>query len=98
MARNDNERIQSGILGDIKPTESARDRIPRRGEKPTNDAHTNENDESMAGGSTHDRTEHSGSRDVTEGVTGGLGTETGGTRNYRQGTGATGGDIGNRPE
>jgi hypothetical protein len=52
----------------------------------------------MAGGSQHDRTEHSGSRDVTEGVTGGLGTETGGTRNYRQGSGHTGGDIGNRPE
>jgi hypothetical protein len=52
----------------------------------------------MVGGSKHDRTEHSGSRDVTEGVTGGLGTEVGGTRNYRQGTGATGGDIGNRPE
>ena len=52
----------------------------------------------MEGGSQHDRSHHSGSRDVTEGVTGGLGTETGGTRNYRQGTGATGGDIGNRPE
>ena len=37
-------------------------------------------------------------RDVTEGVTGGVGTEVGGTRNYRQGTGVTGGDIGNRPE
>ena len=52
----------------------------------------------MEGGSQHDSSKHSGSRDVTEGVTGGLGTETGGTRNYRQGTGATGGDIGNRPE
>ena len=41
---------------------------------------------------------HSGSRDVTEGVTGGTGTEVGGTRNFRQGTGATGSDIGNRPE
>ena len=39
----------------------------------------------MSGGSQHDRTEHSGSRDVTEGVTA-VGTETGGTRNYRQGT------------
>jgi len=43
-------------------------------------------------------TQHSGSRDVTEGVTGGLGTEVGGSRNLRQGTGHTGGDIGNRPE
>ena len=45
-----------------------------------------------------DQSHHSGSRDVTEGVTGGVGTEVGGTRNYRQGTGVTGGDIGNRPE
>ena len=50
----------------------------------------------MTGGSQHDRTEHSGSRDVTEGTT--VGTEVGGTRNYRQGSGATGTDIGNRPE
>src|SRR5262249_52463588 len=50
------------------------------------------------GGSRHDRAEHSGSRDVTEGVTGGLGTETGGSRNYRTGSGASGGDIGKRPE
>jgi len=56
-----------------------------------------ERDESMEGGSQHGESEHSGSRDVTEGVTGGTGTETGGTRNYRTGTGATGGDIGNRP-
>ena len=38
------------------------------------------------------------SMEETNPVTGGTGTETGGTRNYRQGTGATGGDIGNRPE
>jgi hypothetical protein len=85
------EKIQNGILGDINPVK--RDRLDR------DDAgDSGENEESMAGGSRHDRTEHSGSRDVTEGVTGGLGTETGGTRNYRSGTGATGGDIGNRPE
>jgi len=52
----------------------------------------------MVGGSQHDRTEHPGSRDVTEGTTGGTGAEVGGTRNYRQGSGATGTDIGNRPE
>jgi hypothetical protein len=57
-----------------------------------------ERDESMEGGSQHGDSKHSGSRDVTEGVTGGTGTETGGTRNYRTGTGATGGDIGNKPE
>ncbi len=88
MAKDD--RIQKGILGDINPVQ--RDHVG--GES----GDTGENEESMVGGSRHDRTEHSGSRDVTEGVTGGLGTETGGTRNYRSGTGATGGDIGNRPE
>jgi len=88
------ERIQSGILGDIRPNKDVSDdRTAHRGG--TREQH---DDESMEGGSKHDRTEHPGSRDVTEGVTGGLGTETGGTRNYRQGTGATGGDIGNRPE
>jgi hypothetical protein len=88
MAKND--PIQRGILGDINPLPHTKDHIERAGE--------NEELESMVGGSQHDRTEHSGSRDVTEGVTGGLGTETGGTRNFRTGTGATGGDIGNRPE
>jgi hypothetical protein len=89
MAKDD--RIQKGILGDIRPLPQARDRVA---------AHlpADEQIESMEGGSKHDRSHHSGSRDVTEGVTGGLGTETGGTRNYRTGTGATGGDIGNRPE
>lgn len=81
------DKIQSGILGDINPTPSSRS---------TSD--NVEDEKSMVGGSKHDQTKHSGSRDVTEGVTGGTGTETGGTRNYRTGTGATGGDIGNRPE
>jgi hypothetical protein len=91
------DRIQNGILGDISPTPQSveRDR-PRRDRE--DDEIGFEEDESMVGGSRHDRTGHSGSRDVTEGVTGGTGTETGGTRNYRTGTGATGGDIGNRPE
>ena len=91
MAKDD--RIQNGILGDIKP-------IPERNHRPgsPHDERDDEATESMEGGSRHDRSKHSGSRDVTEGVTGGLGTETGGSRNYRSGTGATGGDIGNRPE
>ena len=71
------------ILGDIRPRTGTKDE---------------DTTESMVGGSQHDRTEHSGSRDVTEGTTGGTGAEVGGTRNYRQGTGATGTDIGNRPE
>jgi len=85
------DRIQTSILGDIDPIPSARDNVSGSGSVST------ENEESMVGGSRHDRGEHAGSRDVTEGVTGGLGTEVGGTRNYRQGTGVTGGDIGNRP-
>jgi hypothetical protein len=37
-----------------------------------------------------------GSRDVDEG--GGVASEVGGTRNYHHTGGATGGDLGNRPE
>jgi hypothetical protein len=93
MAKND--RIQSGILGDISPTEHAKN---DRSAYSSTTGGRHEDIEAMEGGSRHDKAEHSGSRDVTEGVTGGLGTETGGTRNYRTGTGASGGDIGNRPE
>jgi hypothetical protein len=95
MAKDD-EKMQRGILGDIDPTPAAHDEIARPG--PADPRDSGADDESMTGGSRHDRTEHVGSRDVTEGVTGGTGTEVGGTRNFRQGTGATGGDIGNRPE
>ncbi len=87
------DKIQSGILGDINPKPGTEEPV-----ESGKSAGSHEDPSSMVGGSQHDRTEHSGSRDVTEGVTGGLGTETGGTRNYRQGTGHTGGDIGNRPE
>ena len=74
---------ENRILGDIRPrTRSTDDDL----------------DKSMTGGSQHDRSEHSGARNVTEGTTGGTGTEVGGTRNYRQGSGAAGTDIGNRPE
>jgi len=91
----DTDPLKSGILGDINPNPAAHDTIIPASEKEPFDSEENE---AMVGGSRHDRTEHSGSRDVTEGVTGGTGTEVGGTRNFRQGTGATGGDIGNRPE
>jgi hypothetical protein len=86
---------KDSILGDINPVPTPR---PTRARGEGADDTMKEEDEAMEGGSRHDRSSHSGSRDVTEGVTGGLGTETGGTRNFRQGTGATGGDIGNRPE
>jgi hypothetical protein len=38
--------------------------------------------------------DHVGSRDVTEGTTGGTGPDTGGTGVFRRGSGATGTDIG----
>jgi hypothetical protein len=90
-------RNDSRILGDINPTPSHSGSV-RRDRDVLDVDERGQADESMEGGSRHDESEHSGSRDVTEGVTGGTGTETGGTRNYRTGTGATGGDIGNRPE
>jgi hypothetical protein len=84
------------ILGDINPAGSANDSRDR--DRMDDTERNPEADESMVGGSKHDRTAHSGSRVVTEGTSGGTGTEVGGSRNYRTGTGATGTDIGNRPE
>ena len=93
MAKDDRDQAQNKIFGDLEPDPATRDHLPGPA------VHEDDEDvEAMEGGSQHDQTKHSGSRDVTEGVTGGTGTETGGTRNFRQGTGATGGDIGNRPE
>jgi hypothetical protein len=92
MAQEDIKKAGS-ILGDIMPKESDQSRDDDSSALPAD-----EDINAMEGGSQHGRSHHSGSRDVTEGVTGGTGTEVGGTRNYRQGTGATGGDIGNRPE
>jgi len=91
MAEDD--RITHGILGDIEPTPAARD---HKGGRADLDDEDQEADQSMNAGSGHDHPSHAGSRDVADG--GGIGAETGGTRNYRQGTGATGGDLGNRPE
>src|SRR5256885_6668590 len=87
------DRIQSGILGDINPVPMAKDHVSGSG----TGTEVGENDESMVGGSRHDRTEHSGSRDVTEGVTGGTGTEVGGTRHPRQGAVAPLRAISQRP-
>ena len=94
-------RMQSGILGDINPKPGTEEHVRSKKQSGVveEESMAGESDqESMIGGSRHDHTQHSGSRDITEGVTGGLGTEVGGTRNLRQGTGHTGGDIGNRPE
>jgi hypothetical protein len=95
MANDAQDRARHGVLGDIRPDPST---TASANEDKSRSREPEEQDKSMSGGSQHDRTEHSGSRDVTEGTTGGTGAETGGTRNYRQGTGATGTDIGNRPE
>ena len=85
------DQVKNGILGDINPKPGTEEHV-RAGKSHG----LGGDDESMDGGSQHDRSHHSGSRDVTEGVT--VGTETGGTRNFRTGSGAVGVDIGNRPE
>ena len=81
---DDRDKNPRGILGDINPVPSARDH--KAGQA----------DVEERGEDTTPR--RPGSRDVTDGTTGNAGTEVGGTRNYRSGTGHTGGDIGNRPE
>jgi hypothetical protein len=97
MASDD--RITHGILGDIEPLPAARDHKDGHVDK---DEHVEledddpEANQSMTAGAHQNPPSHAGSRDVGDG--GGVGAETGGTRNYRQGTGATGGDLGNRPE
>jgi len=93
MAKDQNE-MQKGILGDITPKPAAHDKVKGRDQA----AHIGNGPESMEGGSKHDSTEHAGSRDVTEGTSGGLTPETGGSRNFRTGSGATGTEIGYRPE
>jgi hypothetical protein len=95
------DQTDTKILGDINPepkrsgahSVNPRDTVDRDWQE------REEDDERAAeGGSQEDRTKRAGSRDVTEGTTGGTGTEVGGTRNLRTGSGATGTDIGNRPE
>jgi hypothetical protein len=92
MAQDDLKKAGS-VLGDIMPRQSD----DASADEPSVGS-AEEDLTAMEGGSQHGRSHHAGSRDVTEGVTGGTGTEVGGTRNFRQGSGATGGDIGNRPE
>jgi len=93
ILRTDEDEKQERVEREAREKREAREGSPRR-----TDIDEEEDNRSMSGGSREDRTQHSGSRDVTEGTTGGAGTETGGTRNYRSGSGAVGGDIGNRPE
>ena len=74
------------FLGDIDPAPSAKDRVKGRVES----------EEETEERSTDDADRRAGSRDVDEG--GGVASEVGGTRNYHHSGGATGGDLGNRPE
>ena len=76
------------FLGDIKPEPSARD------QKAGGDGR--EEDEGTEQVNQDDANRRAGSRDVDEG--GGVASEVGGTRNYHHSGGATGGDLGNRPE
>jgi hypothetical protein len=75
--------VLKGILGDIRPEGPNR---PDTSGRAHESIVGNEHDETMEGGSRHDESQRPGSRDI------------GGSRNYRQGTGASGGDVGNRPE
>jgi hypothetical protein len=88
----------TSILGDINPVTTGDQRSGKAKNAGQSGSADEADERSMGGGSNEDRTKHAGSRDVTEGTTGGTGAEVGGTRNFRTGTGATGTDIGNRPE
>ena len=95
---NNRDNTVTKVLGDINPEP---DRSPSRSKRHSSVGREDIDDKSNDStdeGSRHGESQHSGSRDVTEATTGGTGTETGGTRNFRTGSGATGTDIGNRPE
>jgi hypothetical protein len=92
------EDKQNPFIPPTEPAKERREHWPSRAEGERQHDRADDEEEPTGGGSQSDRTRHSGTRDVTEGTSGGTGTETGGSRNYRSGTGATGGDIGNRPE
>jgi hypothetical protein len=94
--KEEHDRVTYGVLGDINPTIVGHSFYGHRSD--LHDFDDLDENDPMEGGSRHGNSHHAGSREMTEGVTGGTGTEVGGTRNYRQGTGFTGGDIGNRPE
>lgn len=53
-----------------------------------------ETGDDCAGGTGNEDRSHVGTRDVTEGTTGGTGPDTGGAGALRKGSGATGTDLG----
>jgi len=83
------KQIREGILGDIKPNPETREPWPGSG-----DGEEDQNAETYE--KRDDANRRAGSRELDEG--GGVAAETGGTRNYHSTGGATGGDLGNRPE
>jgi hypothetical protein len=85
------DSIPSSILGDINPKPGTEEHVKSKVE-----SGSEEDDTLIIGGSRDDSNQPSGSREITGSVVGG--TQAGGTRNYRQGSGHTGGDIGNRVE
>jgi hypothetical protein len=89
MTKQVEEQIRHGILGDINPPVRPHASGSAGDEPEADDVN------SMDDGSINNPPKHSGSREIAGG---GAGTEVGGTRNFRQGTGFVGGDIGNRPE
>ena len=83
------KQIRESILGDIKPNPETREPWPGSGdgeEEPYDETYEKRDDANQ----------RAGSRELDEG--GGVAAETGGTRNYHSTGGATGGDLGNRPE
>lgn len=96
--RQERERTEYGVLGDIEVPPDEKGPKREHGSRDPFRAEEEEMDEPMEGGSKHGEVRHPGSRDVTEGTSGNTGTEVGGTRNYRTGSGVSGMDIGNRPE
>lgn len=89
----DNPQDDTKVLGDINPRpehSSGRSQVDH-----TANDWERDNETSMDAGPNRSNTRHSGSRDVGAG----LGApETSGTRNMRSTGGATGSDLGNRPE
>ena len=85
-----NDKITNGVLGlgHVVPNPDAADRDAGLSEEPDRNAGSYEEKD--------DANRRAGSRDVDEG--GGVATEVAGTRNYHSTGGATGGDLGNRPE
>jgi hypothetical protein len=92
----DTNQDETKVLGDINPTR----REHSSGQSSSSGADRADDFEpsGRAGspGASDTTPDRAGSRDVTEGVTGG--TSVGGARNTRTGSGAAGSDLGNRPE